>query len=99
MFWITRMKIDGFRFRSASVFTLNDRKSDGGVDLDQPSNDLGNSCFPRLATRRPMIAEAGTSKVFAGKAFPGIKWRHGTGSTGTILREFCGEECQGAWER
>ncbi len=84
-FWITKMKVDGFRFDLASVFT---RKSDGGFDLEHPSliADIGF-----LAARHGvrMIAEAWDIESYLlGRAFPGMNWRQWNGKYRDDLRDF-----------
>ena len=79
------MKIDGFRFDLASVFTI---RSDGGRDLDHPSliSDIGF-----LAARHGvrMIAEAWDIESYLlGRAFPGINWRQWNGKYRDDLRDF-----------
>ena len=67
-FWILQMKVDGFRFDLASVFT---RRSDGGLDLDHPSliADIG-VLAARYGVR--MTAEAWDIESYLlGRAFPG----------------------------
>jgi isoamylase len=84
-FWIDRMKVDGFRFDLASVFT---RRSDGGSDLEHPSliADIGF-----LAARHGvrMVAEAWDIESYLlGRAFPGINWRQWNGQYRDDLRDF-----------
>ena len=84
-FWITSMKVDGFRFDLASVFT---RKSDGGVDLEHPSliADIG-FLAARYGVR--MIAEAWDIESYLlGRAFPGLNWRQWNGKYRDDLRDF-----------
>jgi glycogen operon protein len=85
LFWIRQMKVDGFRFDLASVFTI---KSDGTRDLDHPSliTDIGY-----LAARHGvrMIAEAWDIETYLlGRAFPGINWRQWNGKYRDDLRDF-----------
>ena len=84
-FSIQRMNVDGFRFDLASVFT---RRSDGGLDLDQPSliADIGV-----LAARHGvrMTAEAWDIESYLlGRAFPGLNWRQWNGMYRDDLRDF-----------
>ena len=84
-FWIQQMKVDGFRFDLASVFT---RRSDGGQDLDHPSliSDIS-----LLAARHGvrMIAEAWDIESYLlGRSFPGINWRQWNGQYRDDLRDF-----------
>jgi glycogen operon protein len=85
LFWTTRMKVDGFRFDLASVFT---RRSDGSMDLEHPSliSDI-SSLAARHGVR--MIAEAWDIKSYLlGRAFPGLNWRQWTGKYRDDLRDF-----------
>ena len=85
LFWTNQMGVDGFRFDLASVFT---RRSDGGMDLDDPSliSDIGF-----LAARHGvrLIAEAWDIESYLlGRAFPGINWRQWNGKYRDDLRDF-----------
>lgn len=85
MFWIRRMKVDGFRFDLASVFT---RRSDGGMDLEHPSL-ISDISF--LAARHGvrMIAEAWDIESYLlGRAFPGLNWRQWNGQYRDDMRDF-----------
>jgi isoamylase len=85
LFWINRMKVDGFRFDLASVFT---RRSDGGMDLEHPSL-ISDISF--LAARHGvrMIAEAWDIESYLlGRAFPGLNWRQWNGKYRDDLRDF-----------
>ena len=84
-FWITRMKVDGFRFDLASVFT---RRSDGSLDLDNPSlvADI-SSLAARHGVR--MIAEAWDIEAYLlGRGFPGMNWRQWNGKYRDDIRDF-----------
>ena len=85
LFWIDTMRVDGFRFDLASVFT---RRSDGGVDLDNPSliSDIG-FLGARYGVR--MIAEAWDIESYLlGRAFPGLNWRQWNGQYRDDVRDF-----------
>ena len=85
LFWISRMKVDGFRFDLASVFT---RRSDGGTDLENPSL-IADISF--LASRYGirMIAEAWDIESYLlGRAFPGLNWRQWNGKYRDDVRDF-----------
>lgn len=85
LFWINRMKVDGFRFDLASVFT---RRSDGSRDLEHPSL-ISDISF--LAARHGvrMIAEAWDIESYLlGQSFPGINWRQWNGKYRDDLRDF-----------
>jgi glycogen operon protein len=84
-FWINSMKVDGFRFDLASVFT---RRSDGSTDLEHPSliADI-SSMASRHGVR--MIAEAWDIESYLlGQAFPGLNWRQWNGQFRDDLRDF-----------
>jgi isoamylase len=85
LFWINQMKVDGFRFDLASVFT---RRSDGGMDLEHPSLIADISMLAaRYGVR--MIAEAWDIESYLlGRAFPGINWRQWNGKYRDDLRDF-----------
>ena len=84
-FWTEETRVDGFRFDLASIFT---RRTDGSVDLDDPSavaeiSSLGHYYNVRL------IAEAwdiGTYQL--GRSFPGIAWLQWNGKFRDDLRAF-----------
>jgi isoamylase len=85
LFWTTQMKVDGFRFDLASVFT---RRSDGSMDLDHPAliSQIG-FLASRYGLR--MIAEAWDIESYLlGRAFPGINWRQWNGKFRDDLRDF-----------
>ena len=85
IFWINSMKIDGFRFDLASVFT---RRSDGGLDLDTPSLVSDISILGARHGVR-MIAEAWDIEAYLlGRAFPGINWRQWNGKYRDDIRDF-----------
>ncbi len=85
LFWIDSMKVDGFRFDLASVFT---RRSDGTQDLDNPSL-ISDISF--LAARHGvrMIAEAWDIESYLlGRSFPGLNWRQWNGKYRDDVRDF-----------
>jgi isoamylase len=85
LFWINRMKVDGFRFDLASVFT---RKSDGSLDLDHPSL-ISDISFLGARHGVRMIAEAWDIESYLlGRAFPGVNWRQWNGIYRDDLRDF-----------
>ncbi|MEO8131700.1 MAG: isoamylase [Bryobacteraceae bacterium] len=84
-FWMDQMNVDGFRFDLASVFT---RKSDGSVDLDNPSliADIGYLGAQRGVR---LIAEAWDIESYLlGRAFPGIGWHQWNGKFRDDVRDF-----------
>ena len=85
IFWINRMKVDGFRFDLASVFT---RRSDGGQDLENPSL-ISDISFLGARHGVRMIAEAWDIESYLlGQAFPGINWRQWNGKYRDDIRDF-----------
>jgi glycogen operon protein len=85
LFWINRMKIDGFRFDLASVFT---RRSDGSLDLENPSL-ISDISFLGARHGVRMIAEAWDIESYLlGRAFPGLNWRQWNGKYRDDLRDF-----------
>ena len=85
LFWINTMKVDGFRFDLASVFT---RRSDGSRDLEHPSliSDISH-----LAARHGvrMTAEAWDIESYLlGRSFPGLNWRQWNGKYRDDVRDF-----------
>ncbi len=71
-FWDTEMRVDGFRFDLASVFTRN---SDGSINLNDPPiiSEIGTSA--QLANNR-LIAEPwdADDQFQLGQKFPGQRW-------------------------
>ena len=85
IFWINTMKIDGFRFDLASVFT---RRSDGRVDLQNPSL-IADISFLSARHGVRMIAEAWDIEAYLlGREFPGINWRQWNGKFRDDVRDF-----------
>jgi glycogen operon protein len=85
LFWINRMKVDGFRFDLASVFT---RKSDGNLDLEHPSL-IADISFLAARYGIRMIAEAWDIESYLlGRSFPGINWRQWNGKYRDDVRDF-----------
>lgn len=84
-FWTHSMKVDGFRFDLASVFT---RRSDGGMDLENPSL-ISDISFLAARYGVRMIAEAWDIESYLlGRAFPGLNWRQWNGQYRDDLRDF-----------
>jgi isoamylase len=85
IFWTDVMRVDGFRFDLASVFT---RRSDGVTDLENTSL-ISDISF--LGARRGvrMIAEAWDIESYLlGRAFPGLNWRQWNGQYRDDIRDF-----------
>jgi glycogen operon protein len=69
--WARDMRVDGFRFDLASIFT---RRRDGSIDLDDPPMISAINADPEFAHVR-LIAEAWDLHSYQlGRAFPGIEW-------------------------
>ena len=69
--WVEQMRVDGFRFDLASIFT---RRADGSIDLDDPPMIAAINADPDFAQVR-LIAEAWDLASYQlGRAFPGIEW-------------------------
>ncbi len=69
--WVREMRVDGFRFDLASIFT---RRADGSIDLDDPPMIAAITADPEFAHVR-LIAEAWDLHAYQlGRAFPGIEW-------------------------
>ncbi len=69
--WVREMRVDGFRFDLASIFT---RRADGSIDLDDPPIIAAITADPEFAHVR-LIAEAWDLHAYQlGRAFPGIEW-------------------------
>lgn len=84
LFWIRTMRVDGFRFDLASVFT---RRSDGSLDLENPSliSDI-SMLGSRYGVR--MVAEAWDIESYLlGRSFPGLNWRQWNGKYRDDVRD------------
>jgi isoamylase len=69
--WIREMRVDGFRFDLASIFT---RRADGSIDLEDPPMISAINADPEFAHVR-LIAEAWDLHSYQlGRAFPAIEW-------------------------
>jgi len=84
-FWAGEMRVDGFRFDLASLFT---RSADGSHNLEDPPIVSEISGDPDLAGRR-LIAEAwDVSSYQLGRSFPGIQWLQWNGRFRDDVRAF-----------
>ncbi len=70
-FWAREMRVDGFRFDLASVFT---RRSDGSVDVDDPAVIAGIGSDPDLADLRLIAEPWDLGSYQLGRRFPGTHW-------------------------
>lgn len=84
--WVQNLRVDGFRFDLASVFTRN---KDGTINYDDPPILSEINSDPELATAR-LIAEpwdaAGAYQL--GRKFPGINWLQWNGNFRDDIRRF-----------
>jgi len=70
-FWAREMRVDGFRFDLASIFT---RRTDGSIDLDDPPIISDINADPDFADVR-LIAEAWDLHSYQlGRKFPAVEW-------------------------
>jgi glycogen operon protein len=70
-FWVREMRVDGFRFDLASIFT---RRTDGSIDLDDPPMISAIDADPDFCHVR-LIAEAWDLQSYQlGRSFPGVTW-------------------------
>ncbi len=70
-FWAREMRVDGFRFDLASIFT---RRTDGSIDLDDPPIISDINADPDFANVR-LIAEAWDLHSYQlGRKFPAVEW-------------------------
>jgi len=70
-FWAREMRVDGFRFDLASIFT---RRTDGSIDLDDPPIVSAIDADPDFKNLR-LIAEAWDLQSYQlGRQFPGVEW-------------------------
>ena len=84
-YWVTEMRVDGFRFDLASIFTRN---ADGSLNLDDPPIIAEITSDPALMHRR-LIAEAWDPAVYElGRNFPGITWLQWNGRFRDDVRSF-----------
>ena len=84
-YWVTEMRVDGFRFDLASIFTRND---DGSLNLKDPPILSEINADPAFQGIR-MIAEAwdvATDEL--GRSFPGFLWLQWNGQFRDDVRSF-----------
>ena len=85
LYWTDAMRIDGFRFDLASLFTRND---DGSINLEDPPIIAEISGLAELKRIR-LIAEAwDLSSYQLGRSFPGLNWLQWNGKFRDDLRSF-----------
>jgi glycogen operon protein len=84
-FWVEEMRVDGFRFDLASIFT---RSSDGSVNLEDPaiiSEISSDNAFENVR----LIAEAWDLAAYQlGRQFPGQTWLQWNGRFRDEMRQF-----------
>lgn len=84
-YWAVEMRVDGFRFDLASIFTRN---VDGTLNLDDPPIIGEITSDPALMHKR-LIAEAWDPAVYQlGRNFPGITWLQWNGRFRDDVRSF-----------
>jgi glycogen operon protein len=84
-FWIEEMRVDGFRFDLASIFT---RRSDGSLDLDDPPLIAEISSLGYYEEVR-LVAEAWDIGSYQlGRGFPGFTWLQWNGRFRDEVRGF-----------
>ena len=84
-FWREQMRVDGFRFDLASIFTRNE---DGSIDLSNPPVIAEIGASPELESLR-LIAEAWDPATYQlGRNFPGISWLQWNGQFRDDVRAF-----------
>jgi glycogen operon protein len=85
-YWVKEMRVDGFRFDLASIFSRNE---DGTIDLEDPQLFADIASDPDLAKVR-LIAEpwdaAGAYQL--GRSLPGITWLQWNGRFRDEVRRF-----------
>jgi isoamylase len=84
-FWAHEMRVDGFRFDLASIFT---RRHDGSIDLHEPAMITEISSDPDFAHLR-LIAEAWDVSAYQlGRSYPGLTWMQWNGQFRDDVRSF-----------
>lgn len=85
-YWVTEMRVDGFRFDLASVFTRN---TDGSINTDDPPILAQIADDPVLANVRLIAEPWDTGGAYQlGRAFPGTHWRQWNGLYRDTLQRF-----------
>ena len=83
-YWAGQMRVDGFRFDLASVFT----RGENGVPLANPPLPWGIE-LSNVLVGRPLIAEAwDAAGLYHVGAFPGLTWSEWNGRYRDCLRRF-----------
>src|SRR5262245_13077387 len=84
-FWVKEMRVDGFRFDLASIFT---RDKNGAINLDDPPIISEISSDPDFAGIR-LIAEPWDLATYQlGRSFPGLTWAQWNGRFRDEVRAF-----------
>lgn len=85
LYWTETMRVDGFRFDLASLFT---RSEDGLINLDDPPIIAEISGLAEVKRTR-LIAEAWDLSVYQlGRSFPGLSWLQWNGKFRDDVRAF-----------
>lgn len=83
-YWAQEMRVDGFRFDLASVFS----RGDCGVPMANPPLPWAIE-FSRILAERPLIAEAwDASGLYQVGHFPGLRWAEWNGRYRDVIRRF-----------
>lgn len=84
-FWVEEMRVDGFRFDLASIFT---RRSDGSINLDDPPI-IAEITMDKAFENVRLIAEAWDLATYQlGRQFPGQTWLQWNGKFRDDMRQF-----------
>jgi glycogen operon protein len=83
--WVREMRVDGFRFDLASVFSRND---DGSINLSDPQLFADIVSDPKLAPVRLIAEPWDTSAYQLGQKLPGSSWSQWNGRFRDEVRRF-----------
>lgn len=84
-YWVNEMRVDGFRFDLASIFSRN---TDGSINVDDPQLFADIISIPELAKAR-LVAEPwdlGANQL--GRKLPGVMWSQWNGRFRDDVRRF-----------
>ncbi len=84
-FWVREMRVDGFRFDLASIFT---RRYDGSIDLRQPAVIADISGDQDFADIRLIAEPWDLNSYELGRSFPGQMWSQWNGKFRDDIRSF-----------
>lgn len=84
-FWVEEMRVDGFRFDLASIFT---RRTDGSINIEDPPI-ISEITMDRAFENVRLIAEAWDLAAYQlGRQFPGQTWLQWNGKFRDEMRQF-----------